>query len=172
MGSFGHWRGSKMERHQFLTMDEMMGFALAGKAKFTLVSKATGTRFTFRVSEAPDGTAWFVSLLTGPDNEADFAYIGLIRDGQFRWTKKSRVSQDAPSWRAFSWFFLMVTQGNEEALLRGIEFWHEGQCCRCGRTLTVPESIASGIGPECARKAGRDPRVLTQDALERMLNAA
>jgi hypothetical protein len=33
-----------------------------------------------------------------------------------------------------------------------VEFWHEGKCCRCGRKLTVPASIASGIGPECATK--------------------
>jgi hypothetical protein len=26
---------------------------------------------------------------------------------------------------------------------------HEGRCGRCGRTLTVPESIESGFGPEC-----------------------
>jgi len=29
--------------------------------------------------------------------------------------------------------------------------FHEGACGRCGRTLTVPESIASGFGPECIR---------------------
>lgn len=30
-----------------------------------------------------------------------------------------------------------------------LEVWHEGRCGRCGRALTVPESIASGIGPVC-----------------------
>lgn len=28
----------------------------------------------------------------------------------------------------------------------------EGACGRCGRKLTVPGSIASGIGPTCAEK--------------------
>ena len=32
-----------------------------------------------------------------------------------------------------------------------LEVWHEGRCGRCNRALTVPESIASGIGPECAK---------------------
>ena len=27
--------------------------------------------------------------------------------------------------------------------------WHEGRCGRCGRKLTVPESIEAGYGPEC-----------------------
>jgi hypothetical protein len=34
-----------------------------------------------------------------------------------------------------------------------LEVWHEGRCGRCGRRLTVPESIESGLGPECATKA-------------------
>lgn len=31
-----------------------------------------------------------------------------------------------------------------------IEVWHEGRCGACGRRLTVPESIANGLGPVCA----------------------
>ena len=30
-----------------------------------------------------------------------------------------------------------------------LRVYHEGKCCRCGRTLTTPESIKKGIGPEC-----------------------
>ena len=33
-----------------------------------------------------------------------------------------------------------------------VEINHEGRCGRCGRALTVPESVASGIGPESALK--------------------
>ena len=33
-----------------------------------------------------------------------------------------------------------------------LEIFHEGRCCACGRKLTTPESILSGIGPECAKK--------------------
>jgi len=33
-----------------------------------------------------------------------------------------------------------------------VEVWHEGRCARCGRRLTVPESISSGFGPECITK--------------------
>lgn len=32
------------------------------------------------------------------------------------------------------------------------EVWHEGRCGRCGRKLTVPESIETGIGPDCAKR--------------------
>ena len=33
----------------------------------------------------------------------------------------------------------------------GFEMLHEGRCGRCARRLTVPASVASGIGPECAK---------------------
>jgi hypothetical protein len=36
----------------------------------------------------------------------------------------------------------------------GVVIWHEGRCGRCGRRLTVPESIESGYGPECIGKIG------------------
>jgi hypothetical protein len=37
----------------------------------------------------------------------------------------------------------------DEAKAFGAEF---GVCCECGRLLTVPESVAAGIGPVCAGK--------------------
>ncbi|MGQ4872128.1 MAG: DUF6011 domain-containing protein, partial [Candidatus Thorarchaeota archaeon] len=33
------------------------------------------------------------------------------------------------------------------ALPEKVRIWHEGKCGRCGRRLTVPESIESGYGP-------------------------
>lgn len=32
-----------------------------------------------------------------------------------------------------------------------LTIYHEGRCCKCGMPLTVPESIDSGIGPECKK---------------------
>jgi hypothetical protein len=49
-------------------------FILAGKACFSLYSHKTGKHFTYRVSEADrrsenEKKRWFVSVLTGSDNE-------------------------------------------------------------------------------------------------------
>jgi hypothetical protein len=38
--------------------------------------------------------------------------------------------------------------------LSRVEVWFEAACCRCGRKLTVPSSIARYLGPECAKKIG------------------
>jgi hypothetical protein len=72
----------------------------------------------------------------------------MIKDGQFRLTRSSRATLDAPSVKAFRFFF-ESNRLHPELVVR-----HEGKCGRCGRTLTVPESIDRGIGPECAGKIG------------------
>ena len=56
-------------------------FVFGGKAVFTLVSGRTGARFTYRVVRAPgedDGRPWFVKVLTGSDNDADYRYPGQL----------------------------------------------------------------------------------------------
>jgi hypothetical protein len=61
---------------------DVKGYVLAGNSTFTVTSKRTGTRFTYRVRQADesrDGARpWFVSVLNGPDNEKNYAYIGVI----------------------------------------------------------------------------------------------
>lgn len=132
-------------------------FILGGNATFTLKSKATGARFTFRVRKPKDvdpgrDPVFFVSLMNGPDNESQYAYFGFLRRGvYFHGGRKARVAEDAPSAKAFAWAYRALMRGEIPAQL---EVWHEGRCCRCGRKLTVPESIKSGIGPECASRMG------------------
>ncbi len=140
----------------------ILRFIMAGRATFTLVSVQTGARFTFKVQRPRRrqgrADALFVSVLDGPDNEADYAFLGTIfpiegRDcGTFVFGRRARVAFSAPSARTFGWFWARLMRHLDPAPVA--EFWHEGRCGRCARTLTVPASIASGIGPECERKAG------------------
>lgn len=134
-------------------------YLFAGNATFTVVSRRTGTRFTFKVS-APDKTMdgatlkpedaqiHFVKVLTGSDNTSDYDYLGNIRNrSRYDHGRKSRVGITAPSVVAFQWFF---NHPESDA----IEVYHEGHCGRCGRKLTVPESVATGYGPDCAGQLG------------------
>lgn len=124
-------------------------FILGGNSTFTIQSKKTNTRFTFKVSQPDKTSPHFVSVLTGSDNNSDYSYLGTIFDKQnFVKTRKSRFSNGAPCYLAFSWLWNELNKGNEK--LEQIDFWHEGKCCRCGRKLTTPESIEAGIGPICA----------------------
>lgn len=138
-----------------LPHDRVRAFVTAGRAVFTVVNTQTGNRFTYRVNAPHDVYAnalerWFVKVLTGADNERSYSYIGLLTgDGKFLHTQGSRVARDAPSFLAFAWLWRHV-----DDLPPYVEVWHEGRCGRCGRVLTVPESIARGLGPECVQLGG------------------
>lgn len=139
--------------HQLTTAEAVRTFALAGKARLTLVSEATGHRFTYRIKRSEDGKVHFVSLLNGPDNETAYTYLGFIRDGRYDHGKKSKIGADAHSNKAFAWVMGNILE--RDRVPEKVEVWHEGRCGRCGRALTVPESIESGIGPECRKHVFR-----------------
>lgn len=129
-------------------------FLWAGNATFTLVSKLTNKRFTFRLAQTNyNKSIYFVAVMNGPDNEHNYAYMGManIVEQEFYLTRNSKVTEDAPSYVAFNWFFYMLFS-NPEQVFRQSEIWHEGKCGRCGRKLTVPSSIEAGIGPDCLTK--------------------
>lgn len=140
----------------FTSLEDAKAFALAGNAILTLESLKTGAHFTYKIRAGKPAnernahlptTVWFVDLLTnGSADEGTFHYLGMIRDGKFAWTKATNGRQSSPSFKAFNFFF-KSTELHPELVVR-----HEGRCGRCGRTLTVPESIDRGIGPECAEK--------------------
>lgn len=130
-------------------------FILAGKAIFT-VSNRVGERYTFRVTHK-EGSAryqetWFVALLTGPDNTTSYTYMGMLspNDGAVHLTRNSRFNDESKPVRVIRWVLEIVWNGGE--LPAGYKLQHEGRCGKCGRMLTVPESIESGIGPECAKR--------------------
>lgn len=130
------------------------GFVLAGRALFT-VANATGKHYTYKVTRSKDAAnpRWWAKLLTGPDNTADYTYIGeVLPEGTFRLTRASKMKNDSEPVTVLSWALKMIWRGRQ--LPSGYAIHHEGRCCRCGRVLTVPSSVESGIGPECAQYVG------------------
>jgi hypothetical protein len=145
-------------------------FLLAGRATVTLVSKQTGRRFTFKVEQkrvkpredaetdaeydarkaAAQAGPRFVKVMTGPDNENHYTYVGHIDEQRtFRLDRKSKISAEAPSVSAWQWFWKSLV-AKSPRLTEQCEVWHDGHCAKCRRKLTVPESIALGLGPVCA----------------------
>ena len=130
-------------------------FMLAGNAHVTFVSTKTGTRFTYRVRQGeprPGDTKpapHFVAVLTsGSDG---YEYLGCIFGGKmYSHGKKSRIGYEAPSARAFAWVWKHLSGGTAP---EGCEIHHEGRCGHCNRRLTVPSSLATGLGPECEKKS-------------------
>lgn len=126
-------------------------FVLAGKACFT-IDNGKGTHFTYKVIKTKgDNPVFFVMVLSGPDNNAHYSYLGLLtpETGEVKATKKSRITEDAPSFKVIRWAIAVLWGSGK--IPKGYSFLHEGKCCRCGRKLTDPESINLGTGPECRK---------------------
>ena len=141
------------EKVKFENIERVKEFAFAGKATVTLESAVTGKHFTYKINKnKTDETMFFVSLLTGSDNENSFSYLGTIFNKKdFRLTKKSKITNTADSFKAFDFFFKCL---DKNFIHTSLNVYHSGKCGRCGRKLTTPESINRGIGPECFKISG------------------
>jgi hypothetical protein len=126
----------------------------AGKAIFTIASPK-GAHYTYRVLHHEETghypETYFVSLLTGPSNEDDYTYLGILKPGtgEVVLTLKSRYTAETVPVRVLRWALGRVWK--DQPLPEGYRLHHEGRCGRCGRVLTVPQSIDSGYGPECIK---------------------
>lgn len=133
---------------------DILRFLYAGDAIFTIQSGKSGTHFTYNVEKSKPSPQypkpiWFVGVLTGPDNMHDYTYMGTLKENGDVYTKDR---QPPPSMVAFIWFLRQLHSG--PTLPSIVKFNHMGRCGRCKRQLTTPESVESGIGPECAKKMG------------------
>jgi hypothetical protein len=134
-----------------LNNQEALNFILAGNSISTFLNPYTGNRFTYKVKKAKDSDLYFVSVLTAPDI---YIYIGYISK-DFKHGKKSNISNSAQSVKVFNYIFRKLKSGN---LGDNIEIWHNGKCGKCGRKLTVPSSIDTGIGPECFKSLSKQEK--------------
>jgi hypothetical protein len=132
-----------------------LAYMLGKKATFTLVSHATGDRRTYRVieREGRNGEAiYWVNRLVGPENGTDYEYVGSIVPGQPHEHKFAyRCARGGGRDAVIEWL-LGVLQTREQ-LPEKLSFYTSGECSSCGRLLTVPESIAVGMGPKCRARA-------------------
>jgi hypothetical protein len=127
-------------------------FIYGGHAIFTLKNEETENRFTYKIvnsNEEQYKNYYHVYLLTGCDNESNYSYLGFIKDKIFVISNKSRM-KDGLGAKTMMWFVNSVLRTHHVPKNLGI--YHNGRCGRCGRLLTVPESIKSGFGPECINR--------------------
>jgi hypothetical protein len=136
-----------------LNSSNVADFVYGGKSTFTIRNVNTGNRFTYKFTRKKtlkegEEDVVFVKVLNGSDNTSDYTFIGTVFGKSiFKHSSKSQFGADTQSSKAIGWVVK-----NLQSLPQGIEVWHEGRCARCGRKLTVPESIESGFGPECGSR--------------------
>jgi NADH:ubiquinone oxidoreductase subunit D len=135
---------TQLTETQLTETEHIKSFLLGVNALFTMVG--VESRFTYKVKQLkrdPDNVR-AVYVLSGPNNTADYMRIGTIRVDLNEFEARNSLT---PSARAFNWVFARLVRGLSIA---PVQVLHHGRCCKCGRTLTTPESIQSGIGPICA----------------------
>lgn len=141
----------------------------------TVKSLRSGSHLTYRLRpvkrdprDRAVGRVVMVDVLTGPNNGADYTFLGAVYFGPRRelpvltgprtqspaGSGGSPISDDAPSAKTLHWLFGRLARG--EGPGPAAEVWHDGTCARCGRPLTTPESLALGLGPICAEKLAGD----------------
>jgi len=128
-----------------------INFFSGGNATFT-ISKDGGDHYTFKINQPDEDKPFFVSLLTGSDNESSYTYLGVYNPihQKVYLGKKSTYKEDSIPVKAIRWAIAIILSGKE--LPVGWSVQHEGNCCVCGKKLTTPDSINKGIGPYCEKR--------------------
>ena len=142
------------------SVDDIRNYMFGGKAEFTLQSNVTGKHYTYRIlskNDDPDYPIKFLYVLSGSDNDSDWAYAGTVRmlknnpshEITYNTTDKAKFTRTSPSMIAFRWAIWMLNKNTMSPML---SFLHSGKCSACNRKLTDPESIRTGMGPVCRSK--------------------
>lgn len=133
-----------------IPQENIANYLLAGKAIFTLYSSKLDKRYTYKIVQSRHKkTCYSAYVLYGQDNIEDYICIGYFYSdnpqpfalqGLDRSTNKKAF--------AMLYYFLGFIRDNHP-LPESCGFYPSNRCARCGRILTHPESITTGIGPKC-----------------------
>jgi hypothetical protein len=125
--------------------------------RYTIESTKTGEHRTFWIkTQGPDRNfapgQRIVSLLTGSENDDPHSYTGfgfVTEQGINVWTSKRGQDRKFEEYAELLWSLALDGAFSPWAD-KGFRIQQEGQCIKCNRPLTTPESIRRGIGPICA----------------------
>ena len=132
---------------------------LAGRARLTITNPAPGRWIKLHMKRLKDkttgkpGNCYFLSIALLGDGDMGYRYAGAFFSDTGNFKPARDLAQDPNLQRVTDWVLRAVR--NPE-LLSTCEIEHAGKCCSCGRTLTHPESIGTGLGPECFERVYGD----------------
>lgn len=121
------------------------------------VELADGGHYTYRVWRAKPrddrDPPLFGAVLTktDPTNPWHYTYLGLITENlRLVATTNTKIQDDR--FEALAEALQVI--GHGDLLVAGmvVGIANSGNCSVCGRMLTNPKSLATGIGPECTKK--------------------
>ena len=126
----------------------------------TVTNQATGEHRTFRVRTQKEDAKFapgsrIVSLLIGPDNTSDYQGFGFVQDnGWITLWKRNQTPQYQGLAKAIRLASRALENGQDTFTTPKATYKVQlsKRCRVCNRTLTSPQSLTLGIGPECASR--------------------
>lgn len=139
-------------------MDSVLPKTSGAVAKGFFTVQGDGQHRTFRFKTSKAGKT-AIGLMTGSNNLTDYVWFGYLDDTTIKYWKNPRdkyfsIAKLPIGQEIISECINAILGNADEAGLRYAKEYKN--CSRCGRVLTNPESLAIGLGAECAgMKYGR-----------------
>lgn len=131
--------------------NDIKRYVFGGRGKFTLKSTKSDKIIKYKVSKCKkNDDILFISVYS--NRYYEFIGVMNIIHSTYTHSKKSKIPFDDDGVRGIVWLMEQFRGTNEFPI--GMEFYHMGICCCCGRTLEVTDNIQLGIGPICFKNYG------------------
>jgi len=92
------------------TVEAAIQHIQSGDVKLGIHSLKSNTKYVYQIREATNGKRFFVNMLA---TTGEPGFMGVILDGVFQRTDKSRVSEKAPAFIAFEHVFNQLLCNNK-----------------------------------------------------------
>lgn len=148
-----------MSKSGFLINNNIaLPFLLAGKSEVTIKSGVTGNKYTYFIKRRQslkdeEEYVYFINVhLNGNSTYAGIMFFDSDKDRFiFKRGKNGNFSENDIPIKALMYVINKLYNGEYGI---DVEIYHCGICGRCGKKLTTPESILTGLGPNCAKAVG------------------
>lgn len=115
--------------------------------EFVLRGRRTGNAYTYRVRHAFDMV--HIYKLSGYTKTLVCTF-NVRLDGSWGELRVQHSVRDYIWSMALMWVLRMLRDGKD--IGEQVSWQHTGNCARCGKPLTDPESVSLGMGPTCRQR--------------------
>lgn len=120
---------------------------------YTLINIEKKTHRTFRIYTVRKGKLEgkrIIGILAGPDNVTNYISFAFLNDDDTFHIWKKHLAKKKYA-QCLSILISLMIEEEKSRYHDRVEVKLSKHCLRCNRKLTVPQSIADGIGPECIK---------------------
>ena len=134
-----------------LPKENIKKYALSGKAQITLFNEKTQNKVSMSFKRGKGKYSNIVHVRSEENRYIGFFSVENGEPNDLKTTYKTTLEEDSREVLTAKW---IVSKMRTEDYPDFIKVGHNGQCSKCGRELTDPESVKQGFGPICRKKMG------------------